>query len=52
MKHPGQMKEHAQLKEVYEWLKLKKPTINETASICLPCVKQIAAKSGYSLGNL
>ena len=32
------MKEHAQLKE---WLKLKKPTINETACICLPCVKQI-----------
>ena len=41
MKHPGQMKEHAQLKEVYEWLKLKKSTINETACICLPCVKQI-----------
>ena len=41
MKHPGQMKEHAQLKEVYEWLKLKKPTNNETACICLPCVKQI-----------
>ena len=38
MKHPGQMKELAQFREVYEWLK---PTINETACICLPCVKQI-----------
>ena len=41
MEHPGQMKEYAQFREVYEWLKLKKPIINETACICLPCVKQI-----------
>ena len=39
--NPGQMKEHAQFKVAYAWLKLEKPTINESDCICLPCVKQI-----------
>ena len=35
------MKEHAQFKVVYAWLKWEKPTVSEIDSICLPCVKQI-----------
>ena len=41
MRPPGQMKEHAQFKVVYAWLKLEKPTINESDCICWPCGKQI-----------
>ena len=35
------MKEHAQFKVVYAWLKREKKMVSETDSICLPCVKQI-----------
>ena len=41
MKHPYQMSSNAQYKPVYEWLKEHKPTIDEIACLCLPCVKQI-----------
>ena len=41
MKQYGHMKEHAQFRAVYEWLKHKQPVLSESTSICLPCIKQI-----------
>ena len=41
MKHPNQMKVQPQFSEVYVWLKKHKPIINDSACLCLPCVKQI-----------
>ena len=41
MKHPSQMKVQPQFKEAYAWLNKHKPTLNDSACLCLPCVKQI-----------
>jgi len=41
MKHLIQMKVQEKYKEVYQWLKSEKPTLSDTACICLPCAKQI-----------
>ena len=41
MKHPNQMKVQPQFSEVYVWLKKHKTIINDSACLCLPCVKQI-----------
>ena len=41
MKHPNQMKVQPQFSEVYVWLKKHKPIINDSACLCLLCVKQI-----------
>ena len=41
IKHLNQMNVQPQFKEAYTWLKEHQPTINDSACICLPCVKQI-----------
>ena len=50
-KHLGQMEKHVHHNVVYRWLKLNKPTISNSACICLPCIKQIQRnhdKPGFS----